>query len=75
MGYGMSRCPSCGGILGRDCFNPIECAQITASMNDEQIVQPYAGALRECKKCQQKLTEHEIKYYGYCITCTNKLLS
>jgi hypothetical protein len=25
----MSRCPSCGGIIGRDCFNPIECAQIS----------------------------------------------
>lgn len=43
----MSRCPSCGGILGRDCFNPVECSQITASMNDEQIVQPYIDALRE----------------------------
>lgn len=25
----MSRCPTCGGVLGRDCFNPIECAQIS----------------------------------------------
>jgi hypothetical protein len=23
-------CPSCGGIIGRDCFNPMECAMITA---------------------------------------------
>jgi len=22
-------CPSCGGIVGRDCFNPMECAIIT----------------------------------------------
>lgn len=21
-------CPSCGGIIGRDCFNPRECAEI-----------------------------------------------
>lgn len=28
----MAQCPSCGGILGRDCFNPIECAQISHSM-------------------------------------------
>jgi hypothetical protein len=26
----MSRvCPSCGGIVGRDCFNPVECASIS----------------------------------------------
>ena len=25
-------CPSCGGILGQDCFNPGECAEITRSM-------------------------------------------
>lgn len=24
----MSRCPSCEGIIGRDCFNPSECAEI-----------------------------------------------
>lgn len=21
-------CPSCGGVVGRDCFNPQECAEI-----------------------------------------------
>ena len=26
----MSTCQSCGGIIGRDCFNPRECAEITA---------------------------------------------
>jgi hypothetical protein len=25
----MSHCTSCGGVIGRDCFNPVECAQIT----------------------------------------------
>lgn len=25
----MRHCPSCGGIVGRDCFNPVECAQIS----------------------------------------------
>ena len=25
-------CGSCGGVLGRDCFNPSECAWITADM-------------------------------------------
>ena len=22
-------CPSCGGVIGRDCFNPSECAEIS----------------------------------------------
>ena len=32
----MNICQSCGGILGRDCFNPIECAQITQSLEINQ---------------------------------------
>ncbi len=29
----MKNCPSCGGIIGQDCFNPDECAQITQQQN------------------------------------------
>lgn len=43
----MRSCPSCGGIIGRDCFNPIECAQITASINSQ-----HCGC-----GCEQLLTE------------------
>jgi hypothetical protein len=25
----MSSCPGCGGVIGRDCFNPEECAWIS----------------------------------------------
>jgi hypothetical protein len=35
----MSTCNSCGGILGRDCFNPQECAWITQSMMVDDAVQ------------------------------------
>lgn len=28
----MNRCPSCGGIIGKDCFNPVECAAISERM-------------------------------------------
>lgn len=28
-------CPSCGGIVGRDCFNPEECAWILREMQSE----------------------------------------
>ncbi len=29
----MRSCPSCGGIIGRDCFNAVECAEITRRMD------------------------------------------
>jgi len=25
-------CPACGGVVGRDCFNPDECMSITRAM-------------------------------------------
>ena len=33
----MSQCPSCGGVIGRDCFNPVECADISNRMNSYDI--------------------------------------
>lgn len=41
----MKRCPSCDGILGVDCFNPVDCAAITASMN------------QQCQSCEQLINE------------------
>ncbi len=32
----MAVCQSCGGIIGRDCFNPMECAIITARENSQR---------------------------------------
>lgn len=29
----MAHCPSCGGVIGRDCFNTQECATIAEQMN------------------------------------------
>lgn len=31
----MGLCPSCGGVLGRDCFNPVDCAVISAQLVQE----------------------------------------
>lgn len=28
-------CASCGGVIGRDCFNPQECMQITQQMAEQ----------------------------------------
>ena len=33
------RCPSCGGVIGRDCFNVEDCAWITRQMEARQAVQ------------------------------------
>lgn len=33
-----SICQSCGGVIGRDCFNPDECAWITESMQRESVM-------------------------------------
>lgn len=32
----MKMCPSCGGIIGQECFNPDECALITMQMEADQ---------------------------------------
>ena len=43
----MSRCNSCQGILGRDCFNPQECAEISRSMEQNQIDPQYVQHLEQ----------------------------
>jgi hypothetical protein len=36
----MATCHGCGGVIGRDCFNPQECEMITRSMAAEYQTQP-----------------------------------
>jgi hypothetical protein len=36
---------SCGGLIGRDCFNPQECAEISQAMAAEYHAQQYAAPL------------------------------
>lgn len=33
----MSRCPGCGGIIGRDCFNPTECVNIGHAIEEDHL--------------------------------------
>ena len=44
----MSNCPSCGGVIGRDCFNPEECAYITQQQQYENPKQHF------CNECAVK---------------------
>jgi hypothetical protein len=44
----MSACHGCGGVVGRDCFNPIECQMIAREMEwqrDQQDMQTAAEAI------------------------------
>lgn len=38
-------CHSCGGVVGRDCFNPQECEQITRQMAEDQRQQQWGGEM------------------------------
>ena len=51
----MSHCPSCGGILGRDCFNPAECAEISRT-ND--------GYGRQLLEHQIDILKAELEKHG-----------
>jgi len=39
----MKTCPSCGGLIGRDCFNPVECAWITQQINAQYAVDDFVN--------------------------------
>jgi len=40
-------CNSCGGVLGRDCFNPVECEWITRQMEREDYRQEIEPLLKQ----------------------------
>lgn len=45
----MSICQSCGGVIGRDCFNPKECAWIGEQQEQQQLheLQHFQGTHEE----------------------------
>jgi len=53
----MSVCHGCGGMVGRDCFNPQECEEITRSMADQfpQASQEVAELFAECDKLKAEV--------------------
>lgn len=52
----MSICNGCGGIVGRDCFNPRECEWITQEMNNQ--------AYQEAERVPKLIKELENDYYN-----------
>lgn len=50
----MSTCQFCGGVIGRDCFNPQECGEITRDMASRyQHAQVAEGERRGCRRCSE----------------------
>lgn len=53
-------CPSCGGVVGRDCFNPQECMEITraqASAHREHEPREGESAIRQIQALRNFLCE------------------
>ncbi|HEY6731959.1 MAG TPA: hypothetical protein VI039_13165 [Solirubrobacterales bacterium] len=50
----MGTCPSCGGVLGRDCFNPEECATISAC-TASQALEVFGELRAECRQLDQQV--------------------
>jgi len=50
-------CDSCGGVIGRDCFNPIECAQITANLNNYQEQPVFDNKFKEAVELLRSLAD------------------
>lgn len=57
-------CHGCGGVLGRDCFNPQECEQITRDMAIQHQHQhagpptPAENSHPECPHCGREFSGH-----------------
>jgi hypothetical protein len=72
-----TNCPSCGGIIGRDCFNPIECAWITQQINAQYAVDDFVSKMNADYE-REKYEKIELEYYNaielehidYIATCT-----
>lgn len=51
----MATCQSCGGVIGRDCFNPQECQWIADQMDQQSKV----DSVRESHHDGYQLGYHE----------------
>lgn len=60
----MRTCPSCGGVIGRDCFNPVECAHISNSIQEDHInrLEALAKAEKHFTELSKEEQEKEIQF-------------
>lgn len=60
-------CHGCGGVVGRDCFNPQECEWITRSMAAEYQAQPdYRSMMQELIQSSDSLLQALNQYNFAC---------
>jgi hypothetical protein len=60
----MATCNGCGGIIGRDCFNPQECEWISRSMEiDHAVKQEKDRQYREIEKQQNDWLNNRYNSY------------
>lgn len=55
----MSICQSCGGVIGRDCFNPAECMDITRAQ--AECYQSQGDVQGELSHLRERVKELETK--------------
>jgi len=72
----MRTCPGCGGVVGRDCFNPVECVDISNRIQEDNLRRLEEASkpkeerhfLDLSKEEQKKQNEFDLKemalYYG-----------
>lgn len=55
----MSTCNGCGGVVGRDCFNPQECEWISHQQEARHMAEQYAPDTQELEQRMDAL-EHKV---------------
>lgn len=60
----MRHCPSCGGIIGRDCFNPTECAWISEQQQRYHEQDGIKAAHAEGYREGQQMAQMEMDEYA-----------
>lgn len=60
-----SVCNGCGGIVGRDCFNPSECEWIARQQEAQHIAEMAQGPLlQELADLRKRVAELEAERYA-----------
>jgi predicted nuclease with TOPRIM domain len=55
-------CDACGGVIGRDCFNPVDCAQISLN-NQEDLTYRLDLAVKELMDWKSKCEKSRAEMY------------
>jgi hypothetical protein len=65
----VSTCPGCGGVVGRDCFNPPECEWIMRDQAARYAALQYDPTPQPCQGCHY-ITGQYVACLGICVGMT-----